>query len=248
MDLSYGGIYQILNLVNGHRYIGQTLDFEGRKKAHFRALRKGKHHNLYLQRAFKKYGEEAFEFIVLKRLRGYKVREARDMLLTAWEQFYFDAFHPEYNVNSVAGRSPGSSLRGRTYEEIHGPERAAELKRGLGKTWKGKTWEELYGPEHAVELKQQLSEIRKGKTYEEIHGSERATKMRQERSKTYIERFGPKRAMEIKQKQSDASRGEKNPFYGRCHDKKTCHRMSEISKAHWRRVRAARSRDVEEDV
>lgn len=60
------GIYSIKNLVDGKIYIGQTTNLEIRKSAHFASLKRGKHYNLYLQRAFAKYGEKNFEFHILE--------------------------------------------------------------------------------------------------------------------------------------------------------------------------------------
>ncbi len=61
------GIYALHNNKSGKVYIGQTKDLSRREKDHFRELRKGTHHNKYLQRAYKKYGESTFRFIVLER-------------------------------------------------------------------------------------------------------------------------------------------------------------------------------------
>ena len=60
------GIYQIKNTQNGKIYIGQTRDLKLRIYEHLRVLRRGEHHNHYLQRAFNKYGESAFKFSVLE--------------------------------------------------------------------------------------------------------------------------------------------------------------------------------------
>ena len=55
------GIY-IIEHVSGKAYIGQSIEVEARLKAHLRMLQCGDHHCLYLQRAWKKYGEAAFTF------------------------------------------------------------------------------------------------------------------------------------------------------------------------------------------
>jgi group I intron endonuclease len=59
-----GYIYQIINQVNGHSLIGQTIQCppENRWKTHLRLLRKGVHKNPHLQAAYNKYGESAFTF------------------------------------------------------------------------------------------------------------------------------------------------------------------------------------------
>jgi group I intron endonuclease len=55
------GIYRILNKISGTAYIGQTsIDFIGRWNGHIRTLNKQAHRNPYLQRAWNKYGVDAF--------------------------------------------------------------------------------------------------------------------------------------------------------------------------------------------
>ena len=59
-----GYIYHIINKVNGKRYIGETVQYETRKKTHLRNLKNGEHHSIKLQKAWNKYGEDNFEFQV----------------------------------------------------------------------------------------------------------------------------------------------------------------------------------------
>lgn len=59
-------IYSITNVVDQKRYIGQTKIFAHRKVEHLSALRRNVHHNVYLQRAWNKYGENCFEFEILQ--------------------------------------------------------------------------------------------------------------------------------------------------------------------------------------
>ena len=60
------GVYQIKCTENEKIYIGQTIDLDRRLYDHLWNLRRGTHHNHYLQRAFDKYGEKRFEFSVLQ--------------------------------------------------------------------------------------------------------------------------------------------------------------------------------------
>lgn len=57
-----GYIYQIINKVDGRRYIGQTIDLKKRKQTHFNNLRNNKHPNNLLQNAWNEWGEENFSF------------------------------------------------------------------------------------------------------------------------------------------------------------------------------------------
>jgi group I intron endonuclease len=60
------GIYEIVNIVNNKRYIGSSINIRNRKNAHYNTLRKNKHPNPHLQKAFNKYGESNFCFNVLE--------------------------------------------------------------------------------------------------------------------------------------------------------------------------------------
>ena len=59
------GIYGILNTVNGKWNIGQAVDIAKRWREHRCGLRSGHHFNSHLQRAFNKYGEASFQFLIL---------------------------------------------------------------------------------------------------------------------------------------------------------------------------------------
>ena len=60
------GIYMIRNTINDKLYIGKSVDVKKRFREHKHELRLGRHHNVYLQNAWNKYGEGAFEFLVLE--------------------------------------------------------------------------------------------------------------------------------------------------------------------------------------
>ena len=59
-------IYQITNKINGKIYIGSTNNLSKRWNNHRSKLRNGKHENDYLQQAWNKYGEDAFEFSIVE--------------------------------------------------------------------------------------------------------------------------------------------------------------------------------------
>ena len=45
------GVYEILNVVSGKRYIGSSVDLRKRFRVHRLALNRGAHHSAFLQRA-----------------------------------------------------------------------------------------------------------------------------------------------------------------------------------------------------
>lgn len=61
------GIYEIKNKLNKNVYIGKTaMNFGDRWDSHRALLRSNKHFNKHLQNAWNKYGEENFEFNIVK--------------------------------------------------------------------------------------------------------------------------------------------------------------------------------------
>lgn len=64
--LSGGGIYAIRNQITGSVYVGSAISFKNRFQRHIGRLQRGDHHSLKLQRAWIKYGSEAFAFEVLE--------------------------------------------------------------------------------------------------------------------------------------------------------------------------------------
>ena len=95
------GIYSITNIINGHRYIGSAVDIRHRWVCHRSDLGKGDHHSLYLQRAWTKYGEDAFVFKVL-----FYCDPIKEIMVDTFEQMAIDQ-KSEYNMAKVAGSSLG---------------------------------------------------------------------------------------------------------------------------------------------
>lgn len=76
------GIYYIKNLFNEKLYIGSSSGILKRWKNHVRELTDNIHPSKYLQLAWNKYGEQAFEFIIIETCEKEK--------LTEREQYWID--------------------------------------------------------------------------------------------------------------------------------------------------------------
>ena len=94
--MKLSGIYAIVHIASGKRYVGSAIDLRARSDQHKRALSTQRHGNRLLQRAWNKYGEGAFQFVILEYCKT-------ELLLEA-EQRYIDE-RSEYNLSPTA-RSP----------------------------------------------------------------------------------------------------------------------------------------------
>lgn len=93
------GVYEIVNIVSGSRYVGSAINLKMRFRSHKHALRNHKKSPPKLQRAWDKYGEEAFQFNVLVECAPENTLE--------YEQLAIDAYKPEYNTRAEAKSNLG---------------------------------------------------------------------------------------------------------------------------------------------
>lgn len=91
------GVYQIVNKVNGKFYIGSTYNLRKRWIVHIHVLRRSERGNSKLKAAWRKYGEENFEFRVL-------IKSPIEYLIKL-EQWFIDNLSPEYNTRKEAAAS-----------------------------------------------------------------------------------------------------------------------------------------------
>lgn len=137
LPFTESGIYHIKNKINGKVYIGCASVFGSRWDKHKHLLRRNRHHSEHLQNSWNKYGEEAFEFKVLKLCPIEKLAEE--------ETKYFESTKcqdREFGFN-VAG--PGSH---RVVSE--------ETKAKIGRAFKGKKLTE----EHVQKIKDGLRGVK----------------------------------------------------------------------------------------
>lgn len=98
------GIYQIKNLINGKIYIGQSIDIEKRWSTHRTELKYNNHHNIHLQSAWNKYGEDNFEFSVLEECNFDQLNQ-REIYWISKLNSYKDG----YNLTSGGGNTESFS-------------------------------------------------------------------------------------------------------------------------------------------
>ena len=69
------GIYCIMNVKNGKRYIGSSINIPVRWREHKRTLNLGTHVNKYLQHAWDKYGNQNFVFYIVEEINTSSRKE-----------------------------------------------------------------------------------------------------------------------------------------------------------------------------
>lgn len=120
-----GGVYKIINKLNGRAYYGSSKGFKQRGSQHEFSLKTGKHSNRFLQADFIKSGTEAFAFEVVEVVEGDKLART-----TAEQRYLDEAFDGGklcYNLRQDATCTQGSM-----------PACSEETKRKIGAANKGR--------------------------------------------------------------------------------------------------------------
>lgn len=188
------GIYYITNKVNGHKYVGSSVDIERRWKQHKCILRGYCHDNSHLQAAWNKYGEDAFEFKIMAYTDPDKATVLEDFIL----QNYFDRF--EYNI----AESATAPFLGREHSEKT-KEKMSKAQSGENNPMYGKIGENnpRYGRRHSEETKRKISEANSGK----YRSEEAKQKMSESRFGKNNSFYGKHHSEEAKEKIGEANSG-----------------------------------------
>ncbi len=121
------GVYRITNLVNNHSYVGSSRNLKRRRRDHFSTLRKNRHHSPRLQNAWNKYGEIAFEFVILEYCEPPTLKER--------EQYHIDllgSYRVGYNSMPMASYQ-GDEITARISNSLKNREFTAEHRANLSK-------------------------------------------------------------------------------------------------------------------
>ena len=108
------GIYVIHNLINGKKYIGQSVDVYQRLSKHKSNLRNNyQSPNAHLQNAWNKYGEKAFDFGILKACKPRYLDRFEKLYIRAW-----DLQNPNYGYNKESGGKVCKNITQETRNKI----------------------------------------------------------------------------------------------------------------------------------
>lgn len=169
------GIYCIENIVNGKKYIGQSININYRWKKHISELENSYHFNDYLQKSWNKYGKDSFKFYVLE----YCSVEELDKR----ESYYIELYNTMnrnngYNLKS-GGQNGGSILSKMSREKLSNsliqafknPKLREQSKKRALEQWSNPEIKKkimgsgngMYGKHHTEEAKKKISEANKGR-------------------------------------------------------------------------------------
>jgi group I intron endonuclease len=176
MDKFKPGIYKIQHKTSGKFYVGSAKKISRRWIEHVRDLRAQKHFSPKLQKAWNKYGQDAFEFSILEIVEDvHKLLER--------EQFWLDATQAVkhgYNSAKTAGSLLGFKHTEETKEKMKqaalGHIKSEEHRKNLsivntGKKMSAEAREKMRlaklgkkRPPHTEETKALMSAVKMGKT------------------------------------------------------------------------------------
>lgn len=168
-------IYGIRHTESGRVYVGSAVKTNARWRQHRSQLRKGTHHNSYLQATWNKYGERAFEFVVLE------VVDSACKLLER-ENFWISSTmaadkHFGFNRCPVAGSQLGmkhsDQARAKMSAARQGKKKSPEHQARINESLAGRKLSEQCkqllsdarkGSKHSEQARMKMTESRKGKT------------------------------------------------------------------------------------
>ena len=173
MSTNTCGVYKITNATTGEFYIGSSYNIRRRINCHRWHLVNNTHGNPHLQRAWNKYGAQAFEFnIVLLCNIEHQLY---------FEQTLFDALKPVYNIAvcaeaSARGLCRSEETKHRMSKAATGKQASEEAKRKMSAAKKGKS---------NGRLGKHLSEKTKHKISESLIGEHRSEETKHKMSESH---------------------------------------------------------------
>lgn len=180
------GLYEIVNLINGLRYVGSASNLNARWRAHKSYLSRGVHDNHYLQNAWNKYGADAFRFNVLmltsKENKLLEEQKLLDLIFANGTQGYnlspkveggFDGrTHSEESKHKIALGRTGWKHTEETRQKISNSKKGGvlseERKAQISMQVRG-SGNPMYGKRHSDESKARMGLPKAGKALSDEH-------------------------------------------------------------------------------
>ncbi len=150
MNKKIVGIYKIENIVNGKAYVGRSVNVLHRWSNHRVGPKQGSHENPHLQRAWNKYGEDAFSFSILERCSAEE--------LTEREKYYIDQVIESDNYYNINLTDNSSGMTGRKHSEETKQKQSTSISKAIKAKWQDPEYREkmMNRPPHSEETKKKI--------------------------------------------------------------------------------------------
>lgn len=189
-----GVIYKIENLLNGKVYIGQTVNYDIRKRNHYNLLIKGNHYNEHLQRTWDTYGESNFRISAL--VLDVKSDDELNLLEIKYIKDY-NAYNSKFGYNKTFG---GVGVR-----------HTEETREKVSKALKGKA----KSKEHCENIRKSKIGVNTLSKMSKERLAERSRKLSAATSGKNNPMYGKRKPDSTIEKLRMASSGKNNPMYGK---------------------------------
>lgn len=206
------GIYSIKCKQVNKMYIGSSKEIFKRFKRHKKDLENNKHHCIYLQRAYNKYGKESFYFEIIEETLLEELRDVEQMYLDCLDfKFLFNISKSSTGGDLISNHPLNNEyriLQSKLVSERHAKLTKAELKEKFGQLG---NLNGMYGKNHTEETKFILS--KKAKEYYKNNPNPMLGKTLSKEAREKISLASSKRI------------GDKNSFYGKRHTEETKNKL-----------------------
>lgn len=108
-------VYKIINKINDKVYIGSTVSIKNRFRGHRSQLKRNKHHSIYLQNEWNKYGKENFIFEVICCCPRNETKNYEQWFLNIHQSYDRDF---GYNVNKSVAKAGGFFVQDDTRKKL----------------------------------------------------------------------------------------------------------------------------------
>ena len=155
------GIYYIKNLINCKVYIGCAFDIKRRWWEHKTKLRRNKHYNIYLQRAWNKYGEINFEFNILEECNKENLDKKEIEFIQKLNSKAPNGYNLTLGGEGMSGHKHSDETKNKISNSHKGKVFSIQHKENISKSLLGHT--RNLGKCHSDDTKILMSEIKKNK-------------------------------------------------------------------------------------
>ena len=199
------GIYEVVNIVNGMRYVGSTGNLRKRRGEHRAYLKMGKHRNRLLQEDWNQYGLNNFRFNILLFCSSLDLLFYEQRALSQVNQ-HKNGYNQRIVVDSNLGLKHTKATKKKQAESKIGALNPNYGKK-LSKEHRGRISEANKGKIVSKETRKKMSEWQRGEK-SSMYGKHLSAATREKIAKSLK---GHRHTKSTKQKISESKIGSKNP-------------------------------------